>query len=77
MAVNKVAGARGAVIRADDDAEMTRRHNDANVACFGERFTNPDTALEALEVFLNTDFEGGRHERRVEQLAELDAGEQV
>ena len=77
MAVNKVAGARGAVIRANDDAEMTRRHNDANVACFGERFTDPDTALEALDVFLSTEFEGGRHERRVEQLGELDAGEMI
>ena len=77
MAVTKVAGARGAVIRANDDAEMTRRHNDANVACFGERFTDPDTALEALDVFLSTEFEGGRHERRVEQLGELDAGEMI
>jgi ribose 5-phosphate isomerase B len=56
---------------------MTRRHNDANVACFGERFTDPDTALEALDVFLSTEFEGGRHERRVEQLGELDAGEMI
>lgn len=72
MAVNKVPGARGGVIRDSADAEITRRHNDANVACFGERFTEPAAALAALEVFLTTDFDGGRHEARVEQLGELD-----
>jgi ribose 5-phosphate isomerase B len=73
MAANKVPGVRGGVIRDVQDAEMTRRHNDANVACFGERFTEPDVAVAALKVFLETDFDGGRHEVRVEKLARLDA----
>ena len=73
MAVNKVPGTRGGVIRDLQDAEMTRRHNDANVACFGERFTDPDVARTALQVFLTTDFDGGRHAGRVEKLARLDA----
>jgi ribose 5-phosphate isomerase B len=73
MAANKVPGVRGGVIRDNQDAEMTRRHNNANVACFGERFTEPAVAIAALEVFLTTPFDGGRHEARVEQLAELDA----
>lgn len=77
MAANKVQGARAGVIRSAEDAEMTRRHNDANVACFGERFTDPDTAMEALDTFLSTDFDGGRHEIRVEQLAQLDDGELI
>ena len=72
MAANKVPGVRGGVIRDDADAEMTRRHNDANVACFGERFTEPQAAISALQVFLTTPFDGGRHEARVEQLARLD-----
>lgn len=72
MAANKVPGVRGGVIRDVQDAEMTRRHNNANVACFGERFTEPDVALAALKVFLETDFDGGRHEGRVEKLARLD-----
>ena len=72
MAANKVPGVRGGVIRDDADAEMTRRHNDANVACFGERFTEPQAAIAALRVFLTTPFEGGRHEARVEQLGRLD-----
>ena len=77
MAANKVPGVRAGVIRTNEDAEMTRRHNDANVACFGEQFTDPDTAMEALDTFLSTDFDGGRHETRVEQLAQLDEREPV
>lgn len=73
MAVNKVSGTRGAVVRDVQDAEMTRRHNDANVACFGERVTDTATALAALQVFLETPFDGGRHAARVVQLAEIDA----
>ena len=73
MAANKVAGVRGGVVRDREDAEMIRRHNDANVACFGERFTTPEIALGALEVFLDTGFDGGRHADRVAKLAELDA----
>lgn len=72
MAVNKVPGTRGGVIKDVEDAEMTRRHNDANVACFGERFTDEATAIAALEVFLATPFDGGRHEARVAQLGDLD-----
>lgn len=68
MAANKVHGVRAGVIRDVQDAEMTRRHNDANVACFGERVTEPAEAIDALRVFLTTDFEGGRHADRVEQL---------
>lgn len=77
MAANKIPGVRAGVIRANDDAEMTRRHNNANVACFGERFTDPDVAIAALDIFLTTPFDGGRHVARVEQLAELDEGEPV
>lgn len=74
MAANKVPGIRAGIIRDSWDAEMTRLHNDANVACFGERATDPAVAIEALKVFLATDFEGGRHAARVEQLGELDRG---
>ena len=73
MAANKIPGVRGGVIRDEQDAEMTRRHNDANVACFGERVTEPDAAIAALRVFLTTPFDGGRHQGRVDLLGELDA----
>jgi len=72
MAANKIPGVRGGVIRDDADAEFTRRHNNANVACFGERFTEPDVAVAALKVFLETGFDGGRHAARVAQLDLLD-----
>ena len=72
MAANKIPGVRGGVIRDNPDAEFTRRHNNANVACFGERFTEPDAAVAALKVFLETGFDGGRHEARVAQLTLLD-----
>lgn len=71
MAANKISGARSAVIRDAQDAHMTRSHNDANIACFGERITEPALAIEALQVFLNTPFEGGRHAVRVEQLDDM------
>jgi ribose 5-phosphate isomerase B len=77
MAANKIAGIRGGVIRDNWDAEMTRRHNNANVACFGERVTEPAVAIEALRIFLSTEFEGGRHEGRVELLAALDEGAEI
>ena len=73
MAANKIPGVRAAVLRTAEDAEMSRRHNNANVACFGGRVTAVAEAEHALAVFLGTDFEGGRHERRVDLLAELDA----
>ena len=77
MAANKVPGARGGVIRDVNDAEMTRRHNNANVACFGETVTSERAAIDALHVFLTTDFDGGRHTARVAQLGLLDQGEPV
>jgi ribose 5-phosphate isomerase B len=72
MAANKIHGARSAVIRDVEDARMTRMHNDANVACFGERVTPPQQAINALAVFLETEFEGGRHAARVQQLDAMD-----
>jgi ribose 5-phosphate isomerase B len=73
MAANKIPGVRAAVLRTAEDAEMSRRHNNANVGCFGGRVTAVAEAERVLEVFLTTDFEGGRHGRRVDLLAELDA----
>ena len=60
IAANKVPSIRS--------AEMTRRHNDANVLALGAGITGPNLAKRMVEVFLNTEFEGGRHARRVAQL---------
>ncbi len=77
MAANKVAGARAGVVRDVYDAEMIRMHNDANIACFGERVTQESQAVQALAAFLDTEFEGGRHQARVDQLGSLDHGDDV
>lgn len=71
MAANKIHGIRGAVIRTVEDAQLSRAHNNANVACFGSRVTDPLAAKEAVAAFLSTPFEGGRHADRVAQLDEL------
>ncbi len=68
MAANKIHGIRAAVIRTVEDAKLSRAHNDANVACFGGRVSDPTAAQEALAVFLSTTFDGGRHAVRVDQL---------
>ena len=71
MAANKVKGVRAAVVHDAASAQLSRRHNDANVICFGERLLALDTVLEALEAFLGAEFEGGRHKERVEKLDAL------
>lgn len=68
MAANRILGIRAALCRSVEDAELSRKHNNANVLCLGERMTPAVTAQEILQVFLTTEFEGGRHQARVEKL---------
>ncbi len=68
MTANKVCGVRAALVHHAYEAEMTRRHNDANVLCLGANITGPAIALNAVQTFLNTDFEGGRHQRRIDKM---------
>lgn len=72
MAANKVKGIRCALVCNEFGAEMTRRHNDANVLALGARVTPVEEALNLIDVFLSTPFEGGRHQRRVDKLNALD-----
>ena len=74
IAANKVPGVRAALVNEPTAARLSRQHNDANVICFGERLIGAAVAEEALRVWLETPFEGGRHARRVAQLDE--AGKQ-
>ena len=69
IAMNRYPEVRCALIHDSLGAKLCREHNNANVIAFGERTTGEATAIEALNVFLNTEFEGGRHERRVEKLS--------
>lgn len=69
MTANKYNGIRSALCWRKDIAEMARLHNNANVIAIPARFINEALALECIETFLNTEFEGGRHERRVEKIS--------
>ncbi|WP_266365266.1 ribose 5-phosphate isomerase B [Tellurirhabdus rosea] len=68
ITANKHGGIRAALCWQPDLAALARRHNNANVLCLPERFIAPETALECVKTFLTTEFEGGRHERRVEKI---------
>lgn len=72
IAANKHAGIRAACCENTFSARMTRAHNDANVLCLGARVIGPGLAVDMVELFLNTDFLGGRHEKRVAMLNALD-----
>lgn len=68
IAVNRYAHIRGALVHSIEYAKLARQHNDANVLVLGGRFLEPNEALELTNIFLTTDFEGGRHALRVAKL---------
>ena len=72
MAANRHKGIRAAVLHDATEARLTRAHNDANVAAFGARLVGPEVALDALKAFLSTEYEGGRHDRRIAKLSPPD-----
>ncbi len=68
MAANKVRGIRAAVVYSDETARLARAHNDANVMTLGARLTKSEDAMRYVDLFLSTDFEGGRHVARIQDL---------
>ena len=72
MAANKVHGIRAAAVSDCFTAKATRMHNDANVLCLGERTVGPGLAAMIADFFLDTDFEGGRHQTRVDMMMALE-----
>ena len=76
IVANKVEGVRAVNAHDPDEAELSRRHNDANVLALAGRRLGEDEARRIVERFLATEFEGGRHERRVDQIAVVERGEQ-
>ncbi|MBB5149988.1 MULTISPECIES: ribose 5-phosphate isomerase B [Ureibacillus] len=72
IVANKVKGVRCALVHDVFSAKATRCHNDSNVLAMGERVIGPGLAREIVKTWLNTDFEGGRHERRVNKITELE-----
>ena len=72
IAANKVKGIRCALVHDVFSAKATRQHNDSNILAMGERVIGPGLAREIAATWLNTTFEGGRHERRIGKLMELE-----
>jgi len=68
ISANRHPHVRCALAHGETEARLSRQHNNANVIAFGERIIGSTAAIEALRVFLATDFEGGRHEKRVEKI---------
>jgi ribose 5-phosphate isomerase B len=75
IAANKVRGARAALCNDLYTARMSREHNDANVLAIGGRIVAPELADEIVAFWLRTAFDGGRHQRRIEQIAEIEQQE--
>ena len=69
MTANKHAGIRAALVWTEEITELARKHNDANVLCIPARFVSEGVALTMVDAFLSTDFEGGRHQKRVDKIA--------
>lgn len=72
ISANKVKGVRCALCSEPLSAEMTRRHNDANVLAMGAALIGRNMADRIVDVFLNTEFEGGRHQRRVDRMMDIE-----
>ena len=72
ISANRVKGARASLCHSKEYAELTRAHNDSNILALGGRFVSEIEAKEILQVWLSTEYEGGRHQRRVELIDELD-----
>lgn len=71
IAANKVKGVRCGLCTSVEMAKLTKQHNNANVLALGGRTTPPELALEIVDAWLDTDFEGGRHQRRTDMLDEM------
>ena len=71
LAANRVKGIRAVNCSEPYSAQMSRRHNDANILCLGGRVVGPGLAQQIVSVWLNTEFDGGRHARRVSMLDEI------
>ena len=72
ISANKIDGIRAASVSESFSARMSRAHNDANCLCLGARVIGSETAKMIVEEFATTDFEGGRHQRRVDKITEIE-----
>ena len=77
MTANKIKGIRAAVCTNEMLAEMTRKHNDANVICLGQKVVSEELALRMIDIFLSTGFDGGRHSRRLDLITDIENGKEL
>ncbi len=72
IAANKIPGIRAALCSDTFSAHATREHNDANILTIGQRVVGPGLAIDIVKTFLNTKFEGGRHQNRIDKISEIE-----
>ena len=72
IAANKIKGVRAALCTSLYMAELTRRHNDSNVLCLGGRVTDLELGVQIAKLWIETEFEGGRHQKRIDMIHELE-----
>lgn len=77
MAANKVKGIRCALCWNEETAELARRHNNANVLSIGQRMISLELALQIVDIWLRTPFDGGRHARRIQELESYEGGKRI
>lgn len=71
ISANRFKGIRAGLCHTVDEARLTRQHNNANIICFGGRTMDQKVALECTKIFMTTEFEGGRHQRRIDKIDDL------
>jgi ribose 5-phosphate isomerase B len=74
IAANKIAGIRAAAVVDTTSAALSREHNDANILALGARMMSPEIAQQIVDIFVDTPFSGGRHQRRLDKIASMDQG---
>jgi ribose 5-phosphate isomerase B len=72
IAANKIDGVRAALATNPEEVQLTRQHNDANVLTLGAKYTDAAAANQYVKLFLETSFDGGRHQRRVDKITEME-----
>lgn len=73
IAANKIPGVRAALVWDEFTARMSKAHNNANIICLGERVLNHDRSLEFVRIWLNSEFEGSRHQSRLDKIRALES----
>jgi ribose 5-phosphate isomerase B len=72
IAANKVKGIRAALCHDEFTAKMSREHNDSNILCLGSRVLEKEKAIKIVDIWLKTEFAGGRHQRRIDQISKIE-----